>query len=399
MGRAALTALLLVALPAALAAQTPASNPAPTSPGGTPPATTPTPGVAPTPAPAGGAPSAPLQTEEQRKKAEEDRATRLTALERQIRWAPSSERKAGIRHVKTLNETERPRFIPILMEYAAKDLDYTIRENCLRTLADMSAREAEDVYVAALADANRDVLRAAVYALTRVQTPKALTAFDELLKKEDYTTNNQVLISIINLIGEMKHKTPAALLREKAEATDTHNEVRLAITLYFGRAGVTEMQDYLLKTLQNDQLDATTRGFAANSIGRLGDVSHSAALKAELEKIRALSNPRDRANLSPFKLQLLSALARLGDPSVEPELFAAARDDDARVRLRAVRQISDLKLETARALLEYIAEKDSSAPTRRAAKAGLEKLNGGGGGVEEEGDEEPTANEGAGAGG
>ncbi len=300
----------------------------------------------------------------------------LDALERQIRFAASSERRVGIRKVISLKPEERGRYLPILQELAAKDLDFAVRETCVRVLGELKDASSRPTFIAALKDSHRDVVRAAVSALAREPQADAAPALEELVRAESFTENNQLLVSMINLLGEMKRREMAAFLREKSEDPRTHNEIRLAITLFFGRAGAAEMKDHLVQTVQNEQLDPITRSFAANALGRLGDPSVGAALRGELDKIRSLSNPRERATLSSFKLQLLGALVRLGDESVTEEILAAARDDDGRVRLRAVRQIGEIRLEKARPLLEYIAAHDSGPRIRSAARAALKRLDG-----------------------
>ncbi|MBX7059162.1 MAG: HEAT repeat domain-containing protein [Leptospirales bacterium] len=293
-----------------------------------------------------------------------------------IRFAASTERRAGMRKVIALNEQERQRFYPVLEEMASKDLDFAVRETAIRVLGEMRHRSSQAVFIAALRDENRDVIRAAVAALSHDPPAEAGAALEELARKEEYAENNQLLVSVINLLGELKRREMASFFKEKSDDPRTHSEIRLAITLFYGRAGAVEMKDHLLGVLRNEQLDPTTRSFAANALGRLGDRSVASPIREELNKIRALSNSRERAALSSFKLQLLGALVRLGDEEVNAEILAAARDDDGRVRLRAVRQIGEIRLQAARPLLEYIAANDSGPRIRAAARAAIKRLDG-----------------------
>jgi HEAT repeat protein len=249
----------------------------------------------------------------------------------------------------------------------------------------MKHKASVDTFIAALGDSRMEVALAAIAALGDVKSERAGDPLAELVRKADFTTNDPTTTAAIRLLGRLKYRAVSEFLKTKADDQSTHGEVRLSIVLYFGRAGAVDMNDFLVGLVQDEDLEVITRSYAVNSVGKLGQQSSIPALREQLEKIRTLANPRDRARFSPLKLQLLTALVRLGDDSVEKELLAAARDDDARVRVRAIGQIGEARMRDARDLLEYIVSHDPSAGARRAAEKALKQLDG----AEDESEEDP----------
>ena len=304
------------------------------------------------------------------------RAAALDGLENQMRFAASSERKRAIRRVPHLKEEEKPRFLKLLDEFAANDLDDSVREVSLRTMGRAKYAAAKPTILKALDDDRAEVVMAAIAALNELKAKEAGAPLGKLLREADFSENQPTTTAAIRLLGRLENKELAGFLKEKAENDATHGEVRLAIVLYFGRAGATEMNGYLMDIVKDEQAEITTRAYAVNSVGKLGVRTVVPDLRGELDKIRNLANPRERARFSALKLQLLTALVRLGDDSVEGELLAAARDDDARVRVRAIGQIAEARMESARPLLKYIVDHDPSKSARAAATKALKKIDG-----------------------
>lgn len=309
------------------------------------------------------------------KKKGENREKKLNQLEQMILFDASTERRQGIKKVTTLKENERERFIPILLKLSRKDLDPFVREASLRALTDMKIKSGEETYINALNDEKEDVRRIALNALSAIDSKKGDPVF-ELIKKEEFKTHSRTIGSAIRLLGKMKYSPAVPFLKEKADDPQTQNEHRGSIILYFGNVGAKEMTDYLVTTASDDAEEMTIRSYAVNALGKLGDSSVIAKLKKIYDTIRVQKNKQERAKYSSLKLQLITALLRLGDDSVEDELIASAKDDDANVRYRAITQIGSIKLTAARELLEYKSKHDPSTRVKSAAKKALEKLEG-----------------------
>lgn len=339
----------------------------------TPPAQQPNRGPNPTPAPT---PASPQRTPAQEAGDKEQRQKNLETLKNKILYANSTERRQAIRRAVTLPPEDRTMYYPVLVKIAREDLDPGVRESSIRALGEMDYREAEPIFIGALSDSGRDVIQAAVTALNRLKIKTASPRLDELMKKEDFKINNTLLASIIRTLGIFEYRDAAAYLMQKARDSETNREIKSTILLYLGAVKSIEAVDYIITLLNNEEEDLSIRSNAAHALGKIGDKKAVAPLKEILEKIRALA-PRDRSARSRLRLQTLTALIRLGDTSVQGEIIAAAQDDDPNVRLRAVNQLAELKVASAKDMLTYISERDPSAQVKRAAKRALEILAGG----------------------
>ncbi len=306
----------------------------------------------------------------------EKREKALKKLKLDIRFAASEERRRSIKKVKKLKEGEREDFIPLLMELAEKDLDPLVRDSTIQALGDMNSRRAAPILEKSLEDDNPDVRRSAVRAIRKIDAKQSAPALEKMVRKEDFSENNLILSSALLTLGNFRYRTIAPFLVEKAKEGRTNYEMRRAILLYLGNARSTESYDYLLETATNENEDAALRAYAVNALGKIKNPEAAQPLHAILENLRTLKSKRERIRFNSLKLQLIVALIRLGDESVVPEILATARDDDPTVRLRAIRQLGNMKLEQARDLLEYKAEHDPSVRVRKAAQKSLRQIKG-----------------------
>jgi len=311
--------------------------------------------------------------EDQKKK--ENRKKYLKSLKKSILYDSSTERRNSILKIKSLEKNEKDDFVPVLKKLAIEDLDYFVRESCVRTLGEMDRHDAENVFIQALNDSKSDVKRAAIKSLSKIESKQSAPVY-EMIKKEDFTEYSNLLTSSIRLLGKMKYSEAAPFLKDKSMEPEIHKENRRAILLYFGLAEVGNMKDFLLDIAKDDAEEISFREYAVNSLGKINEKSVISDLHTIYEEIRSLNNKQERVKYSRMKLQIIAALIRLGDNSVEPEIMAAARDDDPNIRVKAVRQMGEMKLESARDLLEYKAEHDQSTNVKKEAKKALSRLDG-----------------------
>lgn len=300
----------------------------------------------------------------------------LVKLKASIQYAHAAERRISIRKVPDLEEDERGPFIPLLKELAIKDADPTVRQSCLQSLDDLRLKDAESVFVEALKDEKEDAKRIAVTALVHIEANSSAPKLAELLKDANYKENSLLLPTVIRSLGELEYPKESGFLKTKLDDPSTHQEIRKAIITYFGAAKCSDQYDGLLKLAEKDDEEPSLRAYAVHSLGRLGDKRAVEPIRKILESIRSLSSSNERTRMNRLKLHSIAALIRLGDKSVEDELIASAKDDDANVRLRAVRQLGEMKIEKARELLTFKAEYDENARVRKAAKEALAHLDG-----------------------
>jgi HEAT repeat protein len=308
----------------------------------------------------------------------------LERLLNMIRFDASTERRSAIQRVIELKDAgERARFIEPLKEFSVSDSDYFVREACIRALAEMKIKAAEDIFIKALEDEKEDVQRAAISGLSAIDSTRGEPIF-ELIKKEDLHLYSRLTAASVRLLGKMNDPRAVAYLKEKYEDPELHEENRGVMLLYFGAVRALEMREKLLEIAGDENASITLRTYAVNSLGKLGDPASIEPLKRLYDSIRVLKNKQERARYSRLKIQLISSLLRLGDSSAEGEILAAARDDDPNIRLAAIRQIGDLRIAAAEGLLEYKAKFDASTQVKKAAAKALERLHGNASGEDEE---------------
>lgn len=289
-----------------------------------------------------------------------------------ILHASSSERRNEIRKYKNLKPEEQAKLFPLLLKISTDDMDTTVRETTLRIFTEQKEKKAEAAFLAALKDKQEDIQLAGISGLREIESKAAGEPIYTLMKSLDPKKDVTRYTSAVRALGALEYKADLPALIKLAEASDTHEEVRRSIVLYFGDIKAPEGREFLLKLLKNEEKEPDLRAYAANSLGRMKDTSSVPALKEVLENIRNMKNQRDRVRMSRLRFQGMVALMRLGDRSMVPEIMAAAKDDDPTVRLRAVRQLGEMRIAETRELLEYKAKYDDNPRVKKAAQQALD---------------------------
>ena len=314
---------------------------------------------------------------EQKAAYEKRRKKSLPILKEQIQFAAAAERKAGIRRVVELREGELDDFIPLLIEFAASDRDPGLREVSIQVLGRLKIKKAEKVMLAGLDDVEDRVKLASVSALQRIEAKGAAAPkMAIMLEKEDFEKQNHLLTALIRALAKFEDKSKVEFLKKKAGEEETHIEVQQTIILYFGKAKATAAYDFLLKLAEDEEKNITSRSYAVNSLGRLKDKRAIKPVRKLLENIRTIKSKTERVKYNRLKLQIITALVRLGDEKVEQDLYWAAKDDDSNVRVNAINQIGELRLKKARPMLCYKFKYDNSKSVRRAARKAVNRIDG-----------------------
>jgi len=282
-----------------------------------------------------------------------------------------------MRKVRTLTDSEQKEFVPILTKFCTEDLDPSIRESSIRLLSELKAKSAGPAFLSALKDKADDVQLAAISGLRDLDVKSAGPPLTELIKSLDIKKDQSRITASLRTMGAIEYTTDLKFLLQKADESETHEEIRKAIVLYLGDIKSTEGTEYLTKLAKNEEKDADLRAYAVNSLGRMKEKSAVPMIKDILESIRNQKSSKERVRLSRLRYQSMIALMRLGDRSMIPEIMSAARDDDPVVRLRAVRQLGELRAPEAHELLVYKAKYDESPRIKKAAQQALDKWNDG----------------------
>lgn len=316
-----------------------------------------------------------LSPEALRKK-KEKREKALEELEAQILFAASAERIRGMNKLKKLEKDERDRYFPLLRRLSRQDADFQVRRKSIDLLGHFRRQDAEGDLIAALDDSNSEVQTAAVHALGRIKSSRASQHLLRLLQKKDFTKKDMLTVALIDTLGDLKDRSAVPFLEKQVKNDDNHRELRQSILLYFGKAGAVSRVDYLLGIARDEETDMVMRDYAVNSLGKLGVRKVVEPLRKLYEQITSLRDSSERSRHNGLKMQLLTALIRLGDTSLKRYVLAAARDDDPVMRLRAVEQLGEMRLKEARPLLCYKYENDAHKSVRQAARKAINKIDG-----------------------
>lgn len=300
----------------------------------------------------------------------------LNRLRLNILFAASSERKRAIERVVSLHERDQQRYIEILEKLAIEDLDPGIRKEAVDTLGQIGSPTSENIYFESLKSTNEDIRRSAVRAIQRNEIEAAIPLLMEMLEEKDFSENSILTGNIIRTLGTLEARDSVSFLEERARDYSTDQELRNIIVLFFGEIEAEAARTYLGEIVSDEGEDLTLREYAANSLGRIGNRDDILLLDEILKSIREIPSSSERAVHNRLRLQLITALVRLGDTEVQTELFAAANHDDSNMRLRAVQQIGELNLESAIEMLEYKEQYDQSPAVRKAAEEALLKIRG-----------------------
>ncbi|NBB91000.1 MAG: hypothetical protein GVY23_07310 [Spirochaetes bacterium] len=145
------------------------------------------------------------------------------------------------------------------------------------------------------------------------------------------------------------------------EAAD--DELRGQLILALGDVGATAAIDVLMNIAENDDEARLIRGYAADSLGRIGDPQALGVLKQMVSAEDAV-----------VRAYAVSALSRFEDPQTEPTLMAALRDSVWRVRQFALQGVARNGMTDAVPAVIYKAEQDPEERVRSEAFATLVKL-------------------------
>ena len=321
----------------------------------------------------------PAQLEAEKKKAAKKKAIRKKNLENlklQILYAASRARQGAINRVPQLKEDEQAGFIKPLMDIARDELDVQVRDKAIRVLGQLRSTKALPVFQNAVNDKNSVIQAAAVYSLGKLNKPFDSKSVVILLKKLDYKKHDELLLSVIRLLGKINWKEDTAFIKKKAQDVETNDQVRQVLMLYFGKVKALEHVDFLLSVSKDQDVSVASRAMAVNSLGKLKNKKAVKPLRELMVEIRDTKDGREKVRLLALRMHIFTALIRLGDQSMQRDIIAAARSNDSRERLRAVKQLGNMRLKSVRGLLCYKWKYDESRSVRKAAEIAILKIDG-----------------------
>jgi|GEM_PF-1602962 len=295
-----------------------------------------------------------------------------------LKYGNSQQVRDTLNTLTRLNEAEQRSLLPELKK-TCSSTDPLVLRKIAEFIGNVSFHDLDDELAKFLQDKNNDQLFfATVGALAKKKPASALPMITKEIREQDFSKPGNRIPDAVHLLIIYKDHSLQPFLLEKLQAADTYADYRSGILKYLGEATPwpENVKSQVMKLFMDEVEPLTVRGSAAYALGKAQVMDAKPKLKEALQKIEAMKSNDEKKRYTRFRMQVISSLILLKDNEVKEILFAMARDDDEIVRVRAVHQISQLKIPDARELLEYKSKFDPSAKVQREAKKGLSLLDG-----------------------
>ncbi|TGL62980.1 HEAT repeat domain-containing protein [Leptospira sarikeiensis] len=314
------------------------------------------------------APPKPKYTEEQIRKKKE-------VLSKVLKYGTTKERASALRELEDFPKEEAGELYDQVGVILGKDPDWSMKIYALRISGILKLTQFEDKIIALLKHDQQDVQKEAVYVVKKLKFDSAIPTLTELLKSQDFTKNTNFLIALIEAFTEFPQANEAySVLEARFQEKFNDPEVRAQIALYFGKVKNPSIENVLITTVKDEKEPITLRAYSVNALGKIKSTAAITPLRELLEKIRALKSKNDIQDYQALKIHTITALVSLGDKEIIEELYSFARDDDAMVRLRAIKHLAETEDPAVIEILEYKAQRDPSEKVKRAAQNALDQL-------------------------
>ncbi|MGJ4746518.1 HEAT repeat domain-containing protein [Leptospira sp. SA-E8] len=314
------------------------------------------------------APPKPKYTEEQIRKKKE-------VLYKVLKYGTTKERASALRELEDFPKEEAGELYDQVGVILSKDPDWSMKIYALRISGILKLTQFEDKIIVLLKHDQQDVQKEAVYVVKKLKFDSGIPVLTELLKSQDFTKNSNFLIALIETLAEFPQASEAfSVLEARFQEKFNDPEVRAQIALYFGKVKKSSIENVLIATVKDEKEPITLRAYSVNALGKIKSEAAITPLRELLEKIRALKSKNDIQDYQALKIHTITALVSLGDKEIIEELYSFARDDDAMVRLRAIKHLAETEDPAVIEILEYKAQRDPSEKVKRAAQNALDTL-------------------------
>ncbi len=305
-----------------------------------------------------------------------DTSEKWKRIELTIKYGNSEQVRRAIEQIFTLPEDDQKALIPELKKLF-ESRDILIRAKLGIMVSRVKWNDLDEKVIPFLEEKNRDVFFNALTAIEKKKIASALPVIEKLIRESDFAENDNKLQDMLRTAGKLGAREINSLLMEKLMGEQTHAENKNVILVYFSDIKYNQqtLLDYLVKNLEDPEISLTHKRYIAYAMGKLKIPNAREILTKELKKIDDIEDIDEKKKYRLFRMQIINSLIELGDKDVEKILMDMAKDDDDAIRIRAINQIAELKIESARDMLEFKVKYDSSIAVINAAKEALKILD------------------------
>ena len=295
-----------------------------------------------------------------------------------LKFGNSQQVRDALNTLGRLTADEQKTLLPELKQ-TCKSQDGLVLRKMAEFIGNAPFNDLDDELAQFLTDKTHEQLFfATVGAIAKKKPASALPVLTKEIREQDFSKPGNRIPDAVRLLTIYKDNSLQNFLVEKLHAADTYADYRSGILKYLGEATPwsPQLRDRVLKLFQDEAEPLTVRGSSAYALGKAQIAEAKPVLKEALAKIENMKSVDEKKRYTRFRMQVIASLILLKDNDVREILYAMARDDDEQVRLRAVHQIGQLKIEDARQLLTYKSKFDPSARVQKEAKKALSLLDG-----------------------
>lgn len=291
-----------------------------------------------------------------------------------LKYGTSMQVRDTIPKILKLEESKQKIFIPELKTLAASR-DVLLRRKLAEMIGKLKWSELDSLLAKLLEAPEDEIFYAVVVSLQKKKIPEALPIMIEQIKKADFTKASNRLPDLLRLYGSYEDNTLCEFLFEVMNKEDTYQEFQFGILKYFAKVKPVYQPsiDFSMKKLQDEEEDLKVRAMAVYVLGQQKIAAAAEDLRNELKKIDEIADIDERRKYSQLRVNLIRSLTELEDENIISILIEMSRDDDEKVRLKAVEQLAELNLEKYRELIEYKAKYDPSLKVQKKAKSYIEE--------------------------
>lgn len=322
--------------------------------------------------------SAAIPNEKEPEKTTEEKKNEGPNLEERIllvlKYGTSMQVRDTIPKILKLEESKQKVFIPELKKLA-ESRDVLLRRKLAEMIGKLKWSELDPLLAKLLAAPEDEIFYAVVVSLQKKKIPEALPIMIEQIKEADFTKASNRVPDLLRLYGSYEDNTLCEFLFEVMNKEDTYQEFQFGILKYFAKVKPVYQPsiDFSMEKLKDEEEDLKVRAMAVYVLGQQKIAAAAEDLRNELKKIDEIADIDERRKYSQLRVNLIRSLTELEDENVISILIEMSRDDDEKVRLKAVEQLAELNLEKYRELIEYKAKYDPSLKVQKKAKSYIEE--------------------------
>ena len=213
-------------------------------------------------------------------------------------------------------------------------------------------------------DENKDIIIAILYYLSHMEAETDQELLKELIDDSNAGISTAALKVISTGPYSDSEKVEISLyLIEKLEDSKFNEDVKPEIIIALGELGCFESVDKLLEIVEDTYEEKILRMYAADALGKIGDVRAVPALKEIFSEQDAL-----------LKAYAASALSNFDAEGVVDILMQGLRDSNWRVRLTAAKGLGEIGATEALDILIYKAKNDPENVVKMEAITAIGKL-------------------------